>query len=1574
MTAIRVELELADGNFTTRMLHAGQSVAQFNREIAASSPRLQAVANAGGQVIRSYSLADMKAKGFLSTMRDLSIVLGVVGLGMSKLANIQSSWVGDIVRVNMEFQKLAFQMKSMSTALDPIREAADNVKYLREMAMNAPFSIQTLNNAFVKLKATGMKDVNETLQALVDGVAAFGGTDEALQRITLGISQMAGKGVIQMEELRQQLGESMPTAVQQMAQAMGISMSELIKEIGTGTVAAKPAIAALVAEIERGYGGRALSMMQTFEGQLKKTYTALQTLSLEAGGLQNGSYTEGGFMSELRKQLQDVNRILSSEIGTNLARSLGSGLTTAVQYIRKAIDALIAFREEGFRTAMIVGKIFVASKMISGVSAMIGGIGRLRQALALTGTDFTRSKRSLDVLMNSFSSSVTGMTRARLSFATAGSFLRGIAGAAAALPPVLSLIGIGVVAVAEYFDLFSNKGKDAMNTLKEFGAASKDTLDIASDYIKKQEEDFAKLTQMREASARNSANMALPGLVARYRGISTEQARKELEDEARQEFDVENDYAAKSLEIQENKRLLAKRSKELESRERAEALDEYRNQVNEELQLEQAAYLRRRQQIQDEFDAEEKALGPGKSASAIRERRGKALIEQAVELYNTRERLMKEMLAKEEKALDDSSNVTARKGIEERITYILDQINQVKEARQSASEQEIGALKFEAPLNDEKLFSKGEIALERVQAEVKGLVGELSGANAEVEELKAKLAANQPYGDMGRAEVQKLVDKLVEATAAKELLDKLLKGKRDLADDIDKARLDALEEQAKLEEELSGKTLSTAEKIELKIKNGAYKGFGPAKLTLDQYKLIVSALDLQGNALTQVGDVARNNAFGSATQTAIQTTNDKLREMSGIVTGIGNGLTGLSFNGLNQFAGGGLALPGGNSKSAQEAAAKGFLDLIGYAEGTDKGRGYNETLGFGKFTGGDQNLVGMTLDQIDQLQSAMLKHPDNNFNSSALGRYQIVQQTLRGLRDEMGLGGNQLFSADLQDSLATRLASRRGNSVAGLRNEWEGLRRIDPGLISNAYTGGINAKMSGPRVGKAPTVSPAAAPAIPTYAPDKNAVALQQQMNDLEVTYKQQISDIVKIEQENEGNKKRNDAVKLTKSLNDEIEEQKNAIDQADVANKRYLATRRALEKRGVDLNSAEAKAALAAARELDQLTERSKKVSQANNAEEKFKERQLELNKQLEEAQARIGDPNSLKSSSGYRALRQELEAYVRDVEAAYGKESTAYSNAQAYKTQMLRQFSTVEGMEKAATWRKDTIELNRSLGTEMQQRRAALDQQIAEIDAAVAQFQGSEEQKVEFVRIAEAKKAAIRAQYNQEMNPMQKQMAEWGDMQGNLIKQSTQWMDNIAGGITDLIMGTGDLKSVISSILKDMVNMGVKYMMSGMFGNKGQSAGGGGKKAGMAAGGGAKKGAPLMGVGLYHAGGMIGHTKMHTAVNPRAFVGAQKFHAGGIIGGPKLQRDEVPIVTRKGEGVFTKEQMAAMGAVGGAQMYAPQFNMPVTVNASGGSADQNRDLAQQTSRELKSMVKSVMAEEFQNQRRPGGMMSKTK
>ncbi len=117
---------------------------------------------------------------------------------------------------------------------------------------------------------------------------------------------------------------------------------------------------------------------------------------------------------------------------------------------------------------------------------------------------------------------------------------------------------------------------------------------------------------------------------------------------------------------------------------------------------------------------------------------------------------------------------------------------------------------------------------------------------------------------------------------------------------------------------------------------------------------------------------------------------------------------------------------GGYSTNLSDSPTLPILNLIGHTEGTDERRGYNETLGYGAYTGGDKDLTKMTLGEIKKLQSQMLAHPNNKWNSSALGRYQIVGKTLRTLQQQMKLSDSVLFDEKTQDAMAMQLLKGRG--------------------------------------------------------------------------------------------------------------------------------------------------------------------------------------------------------------------------------------------------------------------------------------------------------------------------------------------------------------------------------------------------------------------------------------------------------------------------------------------------------------------------------------------------------------------
>jgi len=120
------------------------------------------------------------------------------------------------------------------------------------------------------------------------------------------------------------------------------------------------------------------------------------------------------------------------------------------------------------------------------------------------------------------------------------------------------------------------------------------------------------------------------------------------------------------------------------------------------------------------------------------------------------------------------------------------------------------------------------------------------------------------------------------------------------------------------------------------------------------------------------------------------------------------------------------------------------LDEISDSEGTSErhakrkgyASGYDVTLGYGKFDpSSDKAITEMTLSEVKDFQKKMLKHPKNNLNSSAIGRYQIVGKTLRGLQKKLGLSDDTVFDKATQDKMAEELLRQRGFGKAGISSE-----------------------------------------------------------------------------------------------------------------------------------------------------------------------------------------------------------------------------------------------------------------------------------------------------------------------------------------------------------------------------------------------------------------------------------------------------------------------------------------------------------------------------------------------------------
>ncbi|HBQ1473674.1 TPA: tape measure protein [Klebsiella pneumoniae] len=357
-----------------------------------------------------------RENGVFSGLRGNIFLLGEIGDAARTVTDILFGWQKPIVEAAAEMQRMRVMLRGLNKdKVNPGEAAAQDMQYIVNMAKNAPFAMQALTDSFVKFRSAGLDPTDGSLKALVDSVARFGGDSELLKRAAVAVQQMSGKGVVSMEELRQQLGEAVPNAMKAMADAAGITMGELTKAVSSGTVEAKQALSLMFVGLRAENENAAKDMMQTYTGALAQLQTSF-TLFADGVG-------QAGYLDSLTKGMKELSAVMNSAEGISFANSLGEGLTTAIDGLRELAQWLAKNQELVITLGKIVAGM-VAFKMLR--ASILGVVGAGGQMLS------TFMKMST-VIQTPFTLGATAVTRfnraARMGLAPIPSLIFAIRGA-----------------------------------------------------------------------------------------------------------------------------------------------------------------------------------------------------------------------------------------------------------------------------------------------------------------------------------------------------------------------------------------------------------------------------------------------------------------------------------------------------------------------------------------------------------------------------------------------------------------------------------------------------------------------------------------------------------------------------------------------------------------------------------------------------------------------------------------------------------------------------------------------------------------------------------------------------------------------------------------------------------------------------------------------------------------------------------------------------------------------------------------------------------------------------------------
>ena len=157
-----------------------------------------------------------------------------------------------------------------------------------------------------------------------------------------------------------------------------------------------------------------------------------------------------------------------------------------------------------------------------------------------------------------------------------------------------------------------------------------------------------------------------------------------------------------------------------------------------------------------------------------------------------------------------------------------------------------------------------------------------------------------------------------------------------------------------------------------------------------------------------------------------------------------------------------------------------------------------------------------------------------------------------------------------------------------------------------------------------------------------------------------------------------------------------------------------------------------------------------------------------------------------------------------------------------------------------------------------------------------------------------------------------------------------SIASAFGDAILRGEELSDVLVGLAQDLANIALQQAVLAPLGSELGGLLGGLFGGGSGGGGGATQSAS---VGVGHTGGIAGHLPSSRMVDGAVFANAPRYHMGGLAG---VLPGEVPAILKRGEGVFTPQQMQALGPRG-------DTVVQIVDNRTGGSGDEGLQVSEQ-------------------------------
>ena len=339
-------------------------------------------ANAQYAAMRKQQASGMFKKmkaGVMSLVGAFGVLLGVQAL--AKLAT-------DSFRLARTFDSLGFAMRAVIT---DSKEYAQTVQWISRITKDFGADIVTVTERYTKFRAAAKQanlsaeETQKIFGTMTKAAGVLGLRTDELKGVFLALEQMISKGKITTEELRRQLGERLPGAMDIMANAVGVTTAELDEMLKKGEVITKDVLPAFAEEVEKAFGLETIVRVETLQAATVRLSNSWKELVVNASNTSGATNTLMVVFDHLAKNLKLVLNVVGGLIavwGTYKAVQTAAILQTAIMNkIIKIQAANLAMATQARllnNTAILQG-----TKAVSLMSLRMAALNKVMKANAL---------------------------------------------------------------------------------------------------------------------------------------------------------------------------------------------------------------------------------------------------------------------------------------------------------------------------------------------------------------------------------------------------------------------------------------------------------------------------------------------------------------------------------------------------------------------------------------------------------------------------------------------------------------------------------------------------------------------------------------------------------------------------------------------------------------------------------------------------------------------------------------------------------------------------------------------------------------------------------------------------------------------------------------------------------------------------------------------------------------------------------------------------------------------------------------------------------------------------------------